>query len=69
MALLERALDHGNAGHLLHSLPATEVEKEMLRPLNLLTAKPRLYLVNVGEEDLPPRGLALEEVHRHERTG
>ena len=27
-----------------------------MRPLSLLTAKPRLYVVNVGEEDLPSGG-------------
>ena len=56
VALLEHALAHANAGRLLKTLPAEPAEREMLRDLNVLTAKPRLYLVNVGESDLPHGG-------------
>ncbi|MBC8248304.1 MAG: redox-regulated ATPase YchF [Anaerolineales bacterium] len=41
------------AGKKAADLTVTDKEAEMLRELNLLTAKPRLYVANVGEEDLP----------------
>lgn len=65
MHLLERAVEHANAGRLLRTLPLNEVEAELLRPLNLLTAKPRLYVVNVSEEDLPDGGEAAQQVRQH----
>ncbi|MCS6844330.1 MAG: redox-regulated ATPase YchF [Caldilineales bacterium] len=65
MHLLERAVAHANAGKLLRTLPINEVEAELLRPLNLLTAKPRLYVVNVGEADLPDGGEAARRVRQH----
>jgi GTP-binding protein YchF len=54
--------------HLQRGRPATnlasENEMEMLRPLGLLTAKPRLYVANIGEDDLPDGGLLAELVTR-----
>jgi ribosome-binding ATPase len=34
----------------------SEKEMDLLSPLNLLTGKPRLYVANVGEADLPDGG-------------
>lgn len=68
VALLERAIAHADAGHLLRSLPVNAMEAEMLRPLNLLTAKPRLYVVNVSEANLPAGGRAAELVLAHARA-
>lgn len=65
MALLERAVAYANAGHLLSTLALDDVERELLRPLNLLTAKPRLYVVNVSEEDLPDGGAMAQAVRQH----
>jgi GTP-binding protein YchF len=44
------------AGEKAADLAVTDKQAEMLRELNLLTAKPRLYMANVGEEDLPGGG-------------
>ena len=44
------------AGEKAADLAVTDKETKMLRELNLLTAKPRLYITNVGEEDLPDGG-------------
>jgi GTP-binding protein YchF len=44
------------AGEKAADLTVTDKQAEMLRELNLLTAKPRLYVTNVGEEDLPEGG-------------
>ena len=44
------------AGVKAADLAVTDKQAEMLRELNLLTAKPRLYVANVGEEDLPAGG-------------
>jgi GTP-binding protein YchF len=44
------------AGEKAADLTVTDKQTEMLRELNLLTAKPRLYVANVGEEDLPEGG-------------
>jgi hypothetical protein len=53
------------AGDKAADLEVTDKEAEVLTELNLLTAKPRLYVANVGEEDLPEGGelvLALSEI-------
>ncbi len=65
VALLERALAHADGGRLLKTLPAEPVERALLHEANLLTAKPRLYLVNVGEDALPGGGAAAQVVHQH----
>ena len=49
---LEELHHHLEAGQKVGDLTVTDKEAEMLRELNLLTAKPRLYVANVGEEDL-----------------
>jgi GTP-binding protein YchF len=54
--LLARLRAHLESGRLASQSPITPPEAEMLGPLNLLTAKPRLYIANVGEEDLPGGG-------------
>jgi GTP-binding protein YchF len=54
--LLARLQAYLDAGHLAASFPTTDKEAEMLAPLNLLTGKPRLYIANVGEDDLPGGG-------------
>jgi GTP-binding protein YchF len=53
LAFLERLKAHLEAGRLAAQMPVSAQEAEMLQPLFLLTAKPRLYVANVGEDDLP----------------
>jgi GTP-binding protein YchF len=49
--LLARMKAHLQAGRLAALLQLSDNEAEVMRPLNLLTSKPRLYVANVGEED------------------
>ena len=53
LTFLDRLKAHLEKGHLAAGLPLSEQEADMLRSLFLLTAKPRLYVANVGEGDLP----------------
>ena len=53
---LEELRHRLEAGEKAADSTATDKEAEALRELNLLTAKPRLYVANVGEEDLPEGG-------------
>jgi hypothetical protein len=68
MALIEQAVDHANSGQLLRMLRLSVPEAELLQPLNLLTAKPRLYVVNAAEGDLPAGGSAADLVRGHARA-
>jgi GTP-binding protein YchF len=64
LALLERLKNHLEAGHLASRLALTDKEAEFVQPLFLLTAKPRLYVANVGEDDLPAGNPLAERVLR-----
>ncbi len=64
LELLARVKAHLARGSLAASLSLTPKEAELLAPLNLLTAKPRLYVANVGEEDLPRGGSLAAQVLR-----
>lgn len=65
VALLERARAHANEGRLLRTMAVGELEAAVLASLNLLTAKPRLYVVNVSEADLPHGGEELPAIRSH----
>lgn len=65
LELLSRLKAHLGRGELAARLPAGEKEEEMLRPLNLLSGKPRLYIANVGEESLPDGGPLADIVLKH----
>lgn len=65
LALLIRMKAHLEGGHLAAQLPISEKEAELLRPLHLLTGKPRLYIANVGEDSLPDGGPLAEMVCKH----
>jgi GTP-binding protein YchF len=47
--LLEQVTQHLNAGNPVRSLDLTSAEKAIIKPFNLLTAKPVLYIANVDE--------------------
>lgn len=55
---------HLNAGHRAHSLPLNDAESEWASHMALLTIKPYLYILNVGEGDLPDGGALAEPVRR-----
>jgi GTP-binding protein YchF len=58
---LKRLRDHLNDGQPASTLAAlSSIEEPVLRELFLLTMKPRLYVVNVGEEALAAAGTLLE---------
>ena len=65
LELLARMKAHLEGGHLAAGLPLSEKEVELLQPLNLLTGKPRLYVANVGEDDLPDGGPRANLVLEH----
>jgi GTP-binding protein YchF len=48
--LLARVADHLDQGRPVRSMTLDETQREMLRELHLLTAKPTLYIANVAED-------------------
>lgn len=50
MELLKRIIPHLEQGESLRDFPLTSVEKDILKPLNLLSLKPVIYVGNVSEE-------------------
>jgi GTP-binding protein YchF len=63
--LLARLKSHLEEGRLAAQFPFSSMEAELVHPLNLLTGKPRLYVANVGETELPSGGsLAAQVVQR-----
>jgi len=62
LELLARMKAHLESGNLAVRLPVSDKEADLLRPLNLLTGKPRLYIANVGEDSLPSGGPLAEVV-------
>jgi GTP-binding protein YchF len=68
--LFSRLKTHLATGRLASEMHLLDKEAELLNPLNLLTGKPRLYIANVGEDDLPGGGsLAQLVLERAEREG
>ncbi len=68
--LLEGLRSHLEAGHLASQLSTSEAEATLMSSLFLLTAKPRLYVANIGE-DCPTDGgpLASSVIHRAGEEG
>jgi GTP-binding protein YchF len=62
---LARLKNHLSAGQRVSGFSCADAETEWVASLNLLTAKPRLYIANVGESDLPTGGRLAEAVLRH----
>jgi GTP-binding protein YchF len=62
--LLARMGAHLESGQLAARLPLSESQVELIRPLNLLTAKPRLYVANASEAALPDGGPLAETVRQ-----
>jgi GTP-binding protein YchF len=52
MAVLERLHDHLAEGEPVRTLTFTDTERLIVRDLFLLTAKPKMYIANVGEDAL-----------------
>jgi hypothetical protein len=56
-AFLEHLSDHLDRGMRAAALPASEAESQLVCELHLLTARPELYLANVGENAQESRAL------------
>jgi len=56
LAWLAALCKHLNSGQPAHRFESPAHHLDWTADLNLLTAKPRLYVVNVGESDLPTGG-------------
>jgi GTP-binding protein YchF len=64
--LLRRLADHLNQGRPARTF-AADGEETIMKELSLLSAKPRLYVVNVGEDDLPDGGPWAQAVRERAR--
>ncbi len=51
---------HLNLGEPVRNLNLEEEKKEVIKPLNLLTIKPHIYVLNVSEEDLKNKEFSVE---------
>ncbi len=52
LPLLQRVMEALSAGSAVRNIPMTEAEAGLLKEINLLTAKPLLYVANVPEQDV-----------------
>ena len=62
LAALESLLEALRGGSALRLLELQPTQLECLREVDLLTTKPRLYVANVGEDQLPTGGELVERV-------
>jgi GTP-binding protein YchF len=68
LAVLAGMQAHLEGGHPAAQFPLSGKEAELIAPLNLLTRKPRMYIANVGEDDLPGGGPLAQIVHERAAT-
>ncbi|UCC65512.1 MAG: redox-regulated ATPase YchF [Anaerolineae bacterium] len=68
LAWLERLRTHLDSGVLARGLARTEQEEAWAKELFLLTAKPRLYVANVSEDDCPEGGALAQRVAAYAAT-
>ena len=64
MAALQSTYQSLATGVPLRTMALSEIEEQLVRELNLLTAKPRMYIANVSEDDLPDGGSGADRVRR-----
>lgn len=64
VSVLEKVTKQLNDGAPVRTLPLAEDEKECIRDLFLLTAKPLLYIANVTEEDIHAGNAFVEAVQK-----
>lgn len=69
LEFLRRLREHLNEGLSASELHYNTLEENVLRELFLLTMKPRLYVVNVGEDVLGEAGTLLESGNHSPATG
>jgi len=61
LEVIKTTLDEGKSVRMLN---LGETERELIKPLGLLTAKPIIYAANVSEEDLAEGNQWVEAVHQ-----
>lgn len=61
---LQSLHQHLSEGHPLRAMELTQTESQVVGELNLLTAKPRMYVANVSEDDLPDGGERAKRVQQ-----
>jgi len=64
LATLERLRERLSQAQVARGAALSAAETTLSIQLNLLTAKPMLYVANVGEEDLPTGGALIEPLRR-----
>jgi GTP-binding protein YchF len=70
IALIERVIDGLRRGESLRRMSLEDTERDLLRPVALLTDKPMLYVANAGEGQLPDGGaLARSLIERAREEG
>ena len=69
LEFLRRLRDHLNEGRPASELHYSTLDENVLRELFLLTMKPRLYVVNVGEDILGEAGALVESAAATPATG
>jgi GTP-binding protein YchF len=69
LEFLRRLRDHLNEGRPASELHYSTLDENVLRELFLLTMKPRLYVVNVGEDILGEAGALVESATATPATG
>ncbi|MCA9289692.1 MAG: redox-regulated ATPase YchF [Phycisphaerales bacterium] len=66
LGVLERCLEAGNDGRAIRSIPDwTEADQGVLRGYGMITAKPVLYVANVGEDGLTGEDPQVKAVMAH----
>jgi GTP-binding protein YchF len=65
LAWLERLRTHLDSGALARAFAEGDQELAWAKELNLLAAKPRLYVANLGEDDCPAGGPLAQRVAAH----
>ncbi|KOR36810.1 MULTISPECIES: redox-regulated ATPase YchF [Planktothricoides] len=64
LVVLEKLQTALNEGQPIRLLPLSLEEKEIIKPLGLLTAKPVIYATNVSEDDLATGNQWVEQVQK-----
>ena len=62
---LESVAERLRAGEILRRADLSAAEREAIRPVDLLTPKPVVYVANVDESDLPEGGPLAQRVRAH----
>ena len=65
LEVMIKCQQHVNAGNPLRSMEWSEEEQRVVKSLGLMTAKPILFVANVGEDDLAGEGALVQQVREY----